>query len=483
MSEGIKLNIVIVQNHGFASIGALSESLGSQRFGTNYRYRDPATGMLDGDKLPVDLAANAGVLGAEVIRVTDDRGVPRSDRHGPGVRPHHRHPHRDRPARPRALLGELVGRAGERGRRTRLHPPGPQDLRGPQARPAAPDLGGTQTVRTVSHWIGGKPATGHVHPHEPGLEPGHRRAAGRGAAGHRRRRRRPPCRPRRPPSSPGRSRRCRSARRCCSPSASWSTRAPSELAEIISDEHGKVALRRPRRGAARPGGHRVRLRHPLAAQGRLLRPGLHAASTCSPSASRSGSAPGSRRSTSRPWCRCGCTRWPSPPATPSCSSPVERDPSRLACYVAELWAEAGLPDGVFNVVHGDKESVDALLDHPDVAAVSFVGSTPIAKYIHETRPAHGKRVQALGGAKNHAIVLPDAGIDYASDHLVAAAFGSAGERCMAISAAVAVGRRGRRARRRRVGEGPRDQGRPRPRRRQPRWARSSPPPPATGSSG
>ncbi|HLN77819.1 MAG TPA: CoA-acylating methylmalonate-semialdehyde dehydrogenase [Nocardioidaceae bacterium] len=118
--------------------------------------------------------------------------------------------------------------------------------------------------------------------------------------------------------------------------------------------------------------------------------------------------------------------------------PSERDPS-ASMLVAEMWAEAGLPDGVFNVVHGDKESVDALLDHPDVAAISFVGSTPIAKYIHDRGTAHGKRVQALGGAKNHAIVLPDADVDFASDHLVAAAFGSAGERCMAISAAVAVG--------------------------------------------
>jgi malonate-semialdehyde dehydrogenase (acetylating) / methylmalonate-semialdehyde dehydrogenase len=121
--------------------------------------------------------------------------------------------------------------------------------------------------------------------------------------------------------------------------------------------------------------------------------------------------------------------------------PSERDPS-ASQLVAELWAEAGLPDGVFNVVHGDKEAVDALLDHPDVAAVSFVGSTPIAQYIHERATANRKRVQALGGAKNHAVVLPDAELDYASDHLVAAAFGSAGERCMAISAAVAVGAAG-----------------------------------------
>jgi malonate-semialdehyde dehydrogenase (acetylating) / methylmalonate-semialdehyde dehydrogenase len=118
--------------------------------------------------------------------------------------------------------------------------------------------------------------------------------------------------------------------------------------------------------------------------------------------------------------------------------PSERDPS-ASMLVAELWAEAGLPEGVFNVVHGDKEAVDAILDHPDVAAVSFVGSTPIARYIHERGTTNGKRVQALGGAKNHAIVLPDADVDFASDHLVAAAFGSAGERCMAISAAVTVG--------------------------------------------
>ncbi len=118
--------------------------------------------------------------------------------------------------------------------------------------------------------------------------------------------------------------------------------------------------------------------------------------------------------------------------------PSERDPS-ASNLVAELWQRAGLPDGVFNVVHGDKEAVDALLDDPRVSAVSFVGSTPIARYIHERGTANGKRVQALGGAKNHAIVLPDADIGFAAEHLSAAAFGSAGERCMAISAAVAVG--------------------------------------------
>ncbi|NBH10936.1 CoA-acylating methylmalonate-semialdehyde dehydrogenase [Amycolatopsis sp. SID8362] len=118
--------------------------------------------------------------------------------------------------------------------------------------------------------------------------------------------------------------------------------------------------------------------------------------------------------------------------------PSERVPS-ASNLVAELYAEAGLPDGVFNVVHGDKTAVDAILEHPDIAAVSFVGSTPIAKYVHERATATGKRVQALGGAKNHAVVLPDADLEFAANHLNAAAFGSAGQRCMAISVAVAVG--------------------------------------------
>ena len=118
--------------------------------------------------------------------------------------------------------------------------------------------------------------------------------------------------------------------------------------------------------------------------------------------------------------------------------PSERDPT-LSLRMAELLTEAGLPDGVFNVMHGDKEAVDAILAHPDIRAVSFVGSTPIARYIYETGAAHGKRVQALGGAKNHAVVLPDADIPFAADAIIGAGYGSAGERCMAISAVVAVG--------------------------------------------
>ncbi|RCW64517.1 CoA-acylating methylmalonate-semialdehyde dehydrogenase [Pseudorhodoferax soli] len=118
--------------------------------------------------------------------------------------------------------------------------------------------------------------------------------------------------------------------------------------------------------------------------------------------------------------------------------PSERDPSP-SLFIAKLLKEAGLPDGVFNVVQGDKLAVDALLEHPDVKAISFVGSTPIAQYIYETGAHHGKRVQALGGAKNHMVVMPDADIDQAVDALVGAGYGSAGERCMAISVAVLVG--------------------------------------------
>src|SRR2546425_888872 len=121
--------------------------------------------------------------------------------------------------------------------------------------------------------------------------------------------------------------------------------------------------------------------------------------------------------------------------------PSEKVPS-ASVRMAELFKEAGLPDGVLNVIHGDKVAVDAILNHPGIHAVSFVGSTPIAKYIYETCAKAGKRVQALGGAKNHAVVLPDADLEFAADALIGAAYGSAGERCMAISAVVAVGSAG-----------------------------------------
>jgi len=118
--------------------------------------------------------------------------------------------------------------------------------------------------------------------------------------------------------------------------------------------------------------------------------------------------------------------------------PSEKVPT-AALWIAELWQEAGLPDGVFNVLNGDKVAVDGLLTHPDIASISFVGSIPIARYVFETGTSHGKRVQALGGAKNHMLVLPDADLDLAADQAINAGFGSAGERCMAVSAVVAVG--------------------------------------------
>src|SRR5438093_7497280 len=121
--------------------------------------------------------------------------------------------------------------------------------------------------------------------------------------------------------------------------------------------------------------------------------------------------------------------------------PSEKVPS-ASVRMAELFKQAGLPDGVLNVIHGDKAAVDALLSHEGIKAISFVGSTPIAKYIYETAAKAGKRVQALGGAKNHAVVLPDADLEFAADALIGAAYGSAGERCMAISAVVAVGAAG-----------------------------------------
>ena len=210
-----------------------------------------------------------------------------------------------------------------------------------------------------------------------------------------------------------------------------------ELAEIITAEHGKVALRRPRRGLPRPGGRRIRLRHPASAQGRLHRERVDQ---------------GRRALLRQPLGPVGIISpfnfpamvpmWFFPIAIASGNTvvvkPSEKDPS-ASLWLARLWAEAGLPDGVFNVLQGDKTAVDELLTNPAIKAVSFVGSTPIAQYVYATGTAAGKRVQALGGAKNHAVILPDADLDLAADAMVNAGFGSAGERCMAISACVAVG--------------------------------------------
>ena len=232
----------------------------------------------------------------------------------------------------------------------------------------------------------------------------------------------------------------RSAPRCSSPSASWSTRTWTSSPSSITDEHGKVlsdALGEVQRGlevVEFACGIPHLLKGDYSDQ---VSTGVDTYSFREPLGVVAGITPFNFPVMVPMWMY---------PVAIACGNtfvlkPSERDPS-ASLLVAELWQQAGLPDGVFNVVHGDKEAVDALLDHPDVAAVSFVGSTPIAQYIHQRATANGKRVQALGGAKNHAIVLPDADVDFAADHLAAAAFGSAGERCMAISAAVAVGRRG-----------------------------------------
>jgi malonate-semialdehyde dehydrogenase (acetylating)/methylmalonate-semialdehyde dehydrogenase len=201
--------------------------------------------------------------------------------------------------------------------------------------------------------------------------------------------------------------------------------------------------RRARRGQPRPRGHRVRVRHRAAAQGRALGERLDRGRQLL-------AAPAARRRR-----RHHAVQLPGDGADVDVpdrdrvrehlrAQALERDPS-AANFCAELLAEAGLPPGVFNVVHGDKVAVDRLLEHPDVAAVSFVGSTPIARYIYETGTKHGKRVQALGGAKNHMIVLPDADMDSAADAAIGAGYGSAGERCMAISRAGGGGRRRRQA--------------------------------------
>ena len=282
---------------------------------------------------------------------------------------------------------------------------------------------------------------GHLRAHRPRLQPRHRRADRRGRPRHRRRGRRRRregtcCRP-------------RVARVLAVPPLGGAVRLPRAAAPAHRragrHHHGRArqgALRRRRRDRPRPGERRVRGRGAAAAQGWLLRAGRHRGRRLQhPPAARRGrrdhavQLPGHGA-------RCGCAPTPSPAATPSSSSPARRTP-RPRCSSPSLWKEAGLPDGVFTVLQGDKEAVDAILEHPGIAAVSFVGSTPIAKYIYETGTAHGKRVQALGGAKNHALVLPDADVDMAADAVVSAAYGAAGERCMALSG----GRRGRGRRR------------------------------------
>ena len=304
----------------------------------------------------------------------------------------------------------------------------------------------------ISHWIDGRLAAGHVRPHRARLQPGHRRSRPPRSTS--------PAPPRSTPRSPAPSAAASEWR-----SSSLSRRSAvlfafrellhartDELAAIITAEHGKVLSRR--RAARSRAAWRTSSSPPACRScSRAASPSRPPpASTSTRSASRSAWSPASRRSTSRPWCRCGCAPTRSPAATRSSSSRARRT-RRPRCSWPSCGRRPGCPTASSPSLQGDKEAVDALLDHPDVAAVSFVGSTPIARYIYETGTAHGKRVQALGGAKNHALVLPDADVDMAADAVVSAAYGSAGERCMALSVAVAVGDVGDRAGRRRSPRG------------------------------
>ena len=212
-----------------------------------------------------------------------------------------------------------------------------------------------------------------------------------------------------------------------------------ELARLLSSEHGKViddAKGDVQRGLR---SHRIRLRNPADANGAVSRMARGRGSTSIPCASRLASGP-------------GITPFNFPAMIPMWMfgmaiaagnafilKPSERDPSRCRCASPNCSLEAGAPEGLLQVVHGDKEMVDAILDHPDIAGVSFVGSSDIAHYVYKRGVAAGKRVQAMGGAKNHGIVMPDADLDQVVNDLAGAAFGSAGERCMALPVVVPVG--------------------------------------------
>ena len=279
---------------------------------------------------------------------------------------------------------------------------------------------------------------GHVRPPRAGLRPRHGRGRAARSTSPRSRRSTQPSRPPRPPSRPGAPRRSRSAPRSCSGSGTSSSQHRHELAAHLTAEHGKV---------------------PSDALGEIARGLENLEFACGiPNLLRAASASRSRTGVDVYQIRqplgvvAGITPFNFPAMVPmwmfanaiACGNtfilkPSEKDPS-ASMFLAELLTEAGVPDGVFNVVQGDKVAVDAILDHPDIAAVSASSARPRSPAT-STRPAprNGKRVQALGGAKNHMIVLPDADIDMAADAAVSAGYGSAGERCMAIATVVAVG--------------------------------------------
>ena len=471
VSEGIKLNIVIVQNHGFSSIGALSESLGSQRFGTNYRYRDPDSGMLDGATLPIDLAANAESLGADVIRVTtieefrdaiarsraSDRTTAIHIETDPLAPVPSSESWWDVPVSEVAALDST-----NQARKTY------EAHKAEQRRAARADYGGI-TLRTVTHWIGGKPATGSSTRTSPVWNP----ATGEQQA---------------EVALASAADVDTAVQTAAAAFQTWSQSSLSQRTKVLFAfrELVNARIQELRRDHLR-----------RARQGRSPTP----AARCS-AAWRSSSSPAASRpllkgdysdqvstgvdvfSFRQPLGVCaGITPFNFPAMVPMWMHPVaiacgntfvlkpsERDPS-ASMLVAELWAEAGLPDGVFNVVHGDKEAVDALLDHPDVAAVSFVGSTPIARYIHErgdrqrqarAGPRRRQEPRDHPARRGHRLRLGPPGRGRLR----------LGRRALHGHLGGGGGRLGRRRDRGRGGrEGPRHQGRPRPGRRTARWAR------------
>lgn len=436
VQEGIPVKLVILDNHGYASIGGLSDAVGGEGFATAYRFR-AVDGSYSGAPLPVDLAANAASLGMAVIHprtIGDLRKALAEARSA------------DRPTcvyvqtrTPDTVSGPPPHRRGgmslwPRPRPVRRRPRPEKSTTGkPRSDVAICEGVRHEDRQPLDRWQDRRGRVGQL---RPGHRPGHRR-------GHH------PGRPR----VRRRGRRGRTGRQGGVPVLGQSSLAArtkvlfayralldanrDAIADLIVAEHGKVhsdALGEVARGleiVELACGITVQLKGELSTS---VSSRVDVSSIRQPIGVVAGITPFNFPAMVPMWMF---------PLAVACGNtfilkPSEKDPS-ASTLLAQLASQAGLPAGVLNVVHGDKVAVDALLSHPDVAAVSFVGSTPIARHIHTTASANGKRVQALGGAKNHMLVLPDADLDAAADAAVSAAYGSAGERCMAISAVVAVG--------------------------------------------
>ena len=468
VSEGIKVIVVLVQNHGFASIGALSESRGSQRFGTRYRYRNPETGLLDGGDVPLDLAANAESFGVDVLRRHERRRLPGGLQQAVASdRATLIHVETDLLRAEPARL-ELVGRAGERGLHPAQHPvarapsttrpaqpsgttcdrPRPHRL-DPTAQSAAQSAPPTphrpdphEEVQSDHHWINGKPVESSGERTRPSSTP---RRAPRSRAS-----RWPP-----PPTSTPPSRRPPPAFETWSDSRSASAPrvlfAFRELLAAHTDELAPHRVSRARQGRSpTPRGEVSRGLEvvefacgiPQLLKGEYSDQVVHRRRRVLASGSRSGVSRASRRSTSRSWCRCGCTPWPSPRGNTFVLKPSERDPS-ASIFVAELYARgrAARRRVQRRARRQGRRGRDA---RPPGRRGRLLRRLHADRAVHPRSTATAAR-QAGAGARRReeprASSCPTPTSTYAADHLTAAAFGSAGERCMAISVAVAVGRR------------------------------------------